>query len=334
MALVMSDKRQFVAALQEVWCRGGVAVPLQPNHPQILNQIAELDVHAIWSDTFTRRHEGERCPEAGTLLLTSGSTGKPKVVYHTLAAHEASARGVINRLDVQPDDSWLLNLPTWHVAGLAVIMRCLLSGATLAYEGPTTHISMVGTQLIRLLRESEIPRYKAILLGGGPAPPVETALPIVHSYGMTEMASTIAGNGEVLPGRQLTLADDGEILVRGETLFSGYWSDGKLDLPLTSDGWFATGDYGKLENGRIVVLGRRDRMFVSGGENIHPEIIEMALLGLKGVKAARVEARRDPEFGHVPVAYVSPAPKNGLREELAALLPRFQLPKSFFELQK
>ena len=70
----------------------------------------------------------------------------------------------------------------------------------------------------------------------------------------------------------VSIAKAGEILVRGETLFEGYLQpDGTLDLPLTEDGWFATGDLGCLDDqGYLHVPGRWDNMFVSVGVNIPP----------------------------------------------------------------
>jgi O-succinylbenzoic acid--CoA ligase len=335
----------FVAALQEVWEREGVATLLPPNHPQLASLLEELEVHEVWDERGRSLLKGGRlCPEVGTLLLTSGSTGKQKAVYHTLEAHCASARGVNRRLFLTKGDSWLLNLPAWHVSGLSIIVRCLLSGASLRFSGDTTHASMVSTQLIRLLQKGSFPSYKALLVGGGPLPKevwdhgCRAGLPLYFSYGMTEMASTITiadkgdGNdvGSLLEGREIRVAD-GEIRVRGSTLFSGFWTQDGLKQPFCKEGWYATGDYGRLASGRLHFMGRRDAMFVSGGENIHPEEIERALLKLDGVQRALVLPMADPEFGEVAVALVDSlkSPPH-LTECLRRVLPRHKIPKRFF----
>jgi len=71
------------------------------------------------------------------------------------------------------------------------------------------------------------------------------------------------------------------------------------------DGWFLTGDVGYCDAaGYLIVSGRRDAMFISGGENIHPEEIEAALLSLPGISQAIVVPRLHPEYGFRPVAFI------------------------------
>ena len=78
------------------------------------------------------------------------------------------------------------------------------------------------------------------------------------------------------------------------------WPAAKLHLPVRSrTTWFPTGDMGQLDKeGCLTVTGRRDNMFISGGENIHPEEIEKALLSIKGIMEAVVVPKEDKEFGH------------------------------------
>jgi O-succinylbenzoic acid--CoA ligase len=189
-------------------------------------------------------------------------------------------------------------------------------------------------------------------MGGGPVPAslvdeaVARGLPIHTSYGLTEMASQVTTtppgapleelhtSGRVLPGREVSISEDGEILVRGETLFAGYVDGKKLDCPLDEDGWFHTGDLGELdENGYLRVRGRRDNLFISGGENVQPEEIEEALYRLKGVDEAVVVPVPDPEFGARPVAFVrTERDFRDLAPELEKVLPRFKIPTAFHPL--
>jgi o-succinylbenzoate---CoA ligase len=207
---------------------------------------------------------------------------------------------------------------------------------------------------LRLLREGsfEAGRLKAILLGGGPVPvslvdeAVSRAFPVHTSYGLTEMASQVTTtppgasheelrtSGRPLPHREVGISGDGEILVRGETFFAGYVEGDAVDRPLDADGWFHTGDLGGLsENGCLRVLGRKDNLFVSGGENIQPEEIEEALSSLEGVEVAVVVPILDPEFGARPVAFVRMADGTVKGETLAhaleKVLPRFKIPVAF-----
>lgn len=303
--------------------------------------------------------------DPATLVFTSGSAGTPKPALHTLRHHVASARGLIEFLGLQPDDRWLLDLPLYHVGGLAVLFRCALAGAAVVLPGGSfgetltaqrvTHASMVATQLLRVLRDEPdaLAGLDAILLGGSaiPAGLLDDAhahgLPVHTSYGMTEMASTVTAtppgasramlrtSGVVLPGRQVRVADDGEILVRGATLFTGYLDGDHAERP-DRDGWFPTGDLGawaEVGGERMLrVVGRKDNLFISGGENVQPEEVEDAFGRLAGVRRAVVVPVADAEFGQVPVAFVNADAwaQEGWREALGEVLPRFKVPVAFY----
>jgi O-succinylbenzoic acid--CoA ligase len=137
-----------------------------------------------------------------------------------------------------------------------------------------------------------------------------------------------------LPHRGVGISDDEEIRVRGKTLFAGYVKGETLDRPLDADGWFHTGDLGALdESGYLRVRGRKDNLFVSGGENIQPEEVEAVLSGLEGVEEAVVVPVPDAEFGSRPVAFVQTAggvtEPETLERELGQVLPRFKIPVAF-----
>jgi long-chain acyl-CoA synthetase len=113
---------------------------------------------------------------------------------------------------------------------------------------------------------------------------------VAQGYGMTETASLISLNhpfraaegsvGKVLPGREFRLAEDGEILVRGENVASGYWEKGALrDTQQENDGWLRTGDLGELDaEGNLRFRGRKKGVIVTpAGLNVHPEDLEAAL---------------------------------------------------------
>ena len=144
---------------------------------------------------------------------------------------------------------------------------------------------------------------------------VKSGLNIYLSYGLTEMSSQVATGKvieahkacvKVLPYRQISIASEGEILVRGEVLFKGYITGSRLPLPIReNDFWFPTGDIGQLDQeGCLTVTGRRDNMFISGGENIHPEEIEKELLSIQGIQEAIVVPQEDKLFGQRPVAFI------------------------------
>jgi len=136
-----------------------------------------------------------------------------------------------------------------------------------------------------------------------------------------------------LPFRQLMIAADGEILVRGETLFQGYGQGGGGLLTLDADGWYPTGDLGRLDDGGFLhVTGRKDNLFISGGENIQPEEIEAALQQLDGVAQAVVVPVSDVAFGFRPVAFVQGegVRLDGLAARLVPTLPKYMIPVAFY----
>jgi len=111
---------------------------------------------------------------------------------------------------------------------------------------------------------------------------------VVQGYGMTESASLISVNhpfkvsrgsiGKPLPGREVKLAENGEILVRGENVSPGYWSGGVRSLT-DEEGWLRTGDVGELDPaGHLYFKGRKKEVIVTAaGLNLYPEDLEAAL---------------------------------------------------------
>jgi o-succinylbenzoate---CoA ligase len=388
-ALYLPKDERYVTLMLAVIRAGHVACPVSDRLPPrgVAQLLEEAACAALISDDdellqragaglyrlkpgplleYRQRGESADIPleHPATIVFTSGSTGTPKAALHTFGNHYYNALGSNANIMLRPGDRWLHSLPLYHVGGISILFRCLLAGATIALprqETPigesvadlgATHVSLVSTQLLRLLREdTELAGLKAVLMGGGPvsASLVDEALsrglPIHTSYGLTEMASQVTTtpphaspdelhtSGQVLRGREVSISEEGEILVRGETLFAGYVEGGKLDLSLDTDGWFHTGDLGELdENGCLRVLGRKDNLFVSGGENIQPEEIEEALSALPGVEAAVVVPVDDTEYGQRPVAFVRMEDGStvDLAPELEKVLPRFKIPVAFY----
>ncbi|MBR2515756.1 MAG: o-succinylbenzoate--CoA ligase [Halomonas sp.] len=266
-------------------------------------------------------------------IFTSGSSGTPKAVLHRVANHLASARGSASLIPVDQNSGWLLSLPLFHIGGYAIPFRVFMAGGRVILDDDPqtlsarleqqsiTHLSLVPTQLWRLLKAGFTPKHtqlRELLLGGAaiPAPLVAkmTSLGLTPkvSYGLSEMASQVCTGiptatgvvGRPLPGREVRVVE-GEIQVRGETLFCGYLNNGEIDPVLNDEGWFATRDKGHFtKEGALVVEGRLDNGFISGGENIQPEAIEQRLVDHPGVAQALVVPVPHPEWGERPVAFI------------------------------
>lgn len=303
------------------------------------------------------------------IILTSGSSAKPKMAVHSLAALMANAKSVNTFFNSKNGDRWLLSLPLYHVAGLAIIFRCMLSGSTLCIpqngddifqsleKFKPTHLSLVPTQLWRLLKNKPsvkiLEQCKVIFLGGSSIPQtlinesLKNNLKIYTSYGLTEMASTVAikevkdnstDKAKILAGYQTKISKDGELLLKGDALFLGYLKNAKVENSVNNDGWFHTGDLAVLEDdGRITVIGRKDNMFISGGENIYPEEIEKHLLMIDEIQKAVVVAIEDDEFGRRPVAFIKTVSKPDsllIVNFLKQFLPSFKIPDRFLPWPK
>ncbi len=316
-----------------------IPVKLLDRKPTLLTKQAH---HVVWK---SRR--------PASLILTSGSSGLPKVAVHSIGAHLAGAQGILSCMDYQPEDSWLLSLPLFHVSGQGILWRWLQTGATLVVRhlhplnlalSGCTHASLVPTQLWRLLEQAhEYPlTLKEVLLGGAMIPTALTqraeALGIRCwcGYGLTEMASTVCvkradnlpGVGTPLPGKRIRLVDE-EIQIRADSMASGYWFDGKLK-PLTDhEGWFSTKDRGVFEQGELRILGRLDNQFFSGGEGIQPEDIERMINQHPQVEQSFVVPVPDVEFGHRPVAVIEtqyPELASSMLDWIADKIATFQRP--------
>jgi len=141
---------------------------------------------------------------------------------------------------------------------------------------------------------------------------------VIQGYGLTETTSIISVNhpfrlgkgsiGKVLAGRDVKLAPDGEILVRGGGVASGYWNGRELQPIAGAQGWYPTGDIGELDaEGNLYFKGRKKDVIVTpAGMNVYPEDLEAAL-------------RRQPE---VKLCVVIPLPRDGNAEPCAVMILR------------
>lgn len=153
--------------------------------------------------------------------------------------------------------------------------------------------------------------------------------------------------GFPLPGVQLRVRDDqgkdvpageiGGIQVKGPNVFKGYWRmPEKTKEEFTADGWFKTGDVGKVDaRGYVTIVGRSKDLIISGGYNVYPAEIEGYINDMPGVAESAVVGVPHPDFGEVGVAVVIPKPGAQLEPErlittLKGQLANFKIPKKCF----
>jgi O-succinylbenzoic acid--CoA ligase len=378
-AFIAKNHLNTIIALFALSRVAATACPLSTRLPQevIPTRLQELsadffldiDLFSLTPCCLKRKTHSTSDQAIFSLLFTSGSSAKPKVVAHSVDNFLFSALGTNDALDFCHERSWLLSLPLFHVGGIAILFRVFLAGASVVLSDlplidaigahKISHLSLVPTQLYRLIHAPSTPQLKTlqtVLIGGGMLSQdlfekaINQGISIAPTYGMTEMSSQITmlssvdkggilSSGSTLPYRDLTLSQEGEILVKGKTLFLGYW-DGekqKIQRPLY-DGWFRTHDIGRMDDqGNLHVMGRRDSMFISGGENIHPETIERQLLNIPGIIQAFILPINDAEYGHRPIAFIQQEPfvrytAEQINEILQTKLPKFYCPKMILDI--
>ena len=132
--------------------------------------------------------------------------------------------------------------------------------------------------------------------------------------------------GPCLPGVKARIVDksfndvpantEGEILIKGPNVFNGYWNKPNYNKHAFRDGWFITGDVGKIdENNYVYIIGRSKDVIISGGINIYPREIEDVIESMPQVKECAVVGIPDKEFGESVKAYVVLNPKSELTED-------------------
>ncbi len=341
-------------------------------HPgRILIACHEADVH---SPVFSDQGHNTPCPaipfdqEAG-VIFTSGSTAKPRGIVHTVGNYVYSALGTNEFIGLDASDRWLLSLPLFHVGGVLIWVRTLLAGCacilpeslqnleiSIRQHHPSV-LSLVPAQLIRLIENDEmipiLKNMKTIMLGGAPSPgwlidkSLNLGLPVMPTYGCTESCAQITGvakdsartayatAGRILPYRNIRIDNDGAVRIGGKTLFKRYLHEPDAN-PLDSGGFFKTADSGTIdEQGNLVIFGRMDGIFISGGENISPQEIENALLTLDGIITAMIVPVPHHEYGLTPWAFVETSAsfdEKSIIDRLRKKLPGYKLPKRIIHL--
>jgi malonyl-CoA/methylmalonyl-CoA synthetase len=142
-------------------------------------------------------------------------------------------------------------------------------------------------------------------------------------------------------GNEVPAGEIGGIQVQGPNVFKGYWRmPEKTKEEFTQDGWFRTGDVGRIdERGYVTIVGRSKDLIISGGYNVYPAEIEGYINDMPGVAESAVVGVPHPDFGEVGVAIVIPKPDAQVDGEaiIAALksqLANFKIPKRCFVVQE
>ena len=312
------------------------------------------------------------------VLFTAGASGKSKVVCLTWRNLAEAAKSLNSVVCANVRGVWQAVLPCYRIMGLQVIMRCVCNKSSFAlYEQfqpdvllddvdalHITHIAVDDNMVSELLmceNQAALRRYTCLLLGGVALKHnvaracAKRNIRVYAGYGITETAGHIAigriddafdGSLELLPGYEVSIEQEapsgfGRLLVRGSSVCDRYFG---ARTPLVRQGFFPTGDTAKFSEGRIVVRGRTNSMFLCAGNNVFPDEIRELLLAEQGVSDAYVFGAPDAKLGACAIAFIERNDKgqnprlsnrrltNRLRAHLAAKLAPSSVPRHIFAL--
>ena len=288
------------------------------------------------------------------VIETSGSSGTPKRVALSRDALVASGEAAHHHLGGH--GQWLLALPLTYIAGISVLVRSVLADtepvilssghfhppsfvdSVRQLTGERRYTSLVPVQLARLVEFAEDSNYRAtggdiaeldaILIGGQALEPTLAARAqalgwnVVATYGSSETAGGCVYDGVALRGVDVKIGDRDtrEVWIGGPTLALGYLGDTAqtADRFVTQGAtrWYRTGDSAEVVDGRLQILGRLDRVIISGGLKVSLEAVEAAARSVESAGDAVAVSIPDSEWGQSPALIVPGIPATPEREDL------------------
>ncbi len=298
--------------------------------------------------------------DLAAILYTSGTTGRSKGAMLTHGNLLSNAETLVAEWQFSEQVVVLHALPIFHTHGLFVASNAVLaSGGSMIFlqKFDLDHVLRLMPQATTMMG---VPTFYTHLLGDERFQ-ARCGHHILERYGMTETnmntsnpydgerrAGTVGfplpdvelkvtdpENGEALPQGEI-----GMIEVRGPNVFRGYLEMPEIAAELREDGFFVTGDLGRVDaDGYVHIVGRGKDLIISGGYNIYPEEIELLLDDQPGVLESAVIGVPNPDFGETPVGILVPvagqppdleAIQSSIKQDLA----RFKHPQKLILLDE
>jgi len=350
-----------VAVVADAERLGGVT-RARAAHPGIRHV---LDVAALPRGTAVPRLR--LGPESPALIVyTSGTTGRPKGALLDHGNLLAQARGAVEAWRWEPSDRLVLALPLHHLHGLAMgLVGTLLAGASATLirfspEAVVAELQRGGTLFFGVpamyqrladhldARPADLSAVRLFVSGSAPLPPALfercaglLGAPPLERYGITEGGIAVSTPydgprrpgrvGHPLPGVEVRLDADGEVLLRGGQVFGGYWRDPAASAEVLDGGWLRTGDIGECDaDGSLAIRGRIKELIITGGLNVYPREVEAVLEEHPAVAEVAVAGLPSERWGEEVTAFVvagAPVAEEELVAHARARLAPYKCPR-------
>jgi len=247
-----------------------------------------------------------------TPALHAGASVTLHAKFDPAAALEAIERERITLAVLVPAQlSALMELPRWQSADLSSL-RMITTGSTIVSEAFVRKASERGVPVIQVYGSTETCPVAAYVRAAD-------ALRKAGSAGAPALHCEVKVAGD--DGAELPPGRDGEILVRGPNVATGYWNAPGETAQAFAKGWYRSGDLGHFDaEGHLYVVARKKDMIISGGENIYPAEVETVLLECPAIEEACVVGRPEERWGEAVVAAVVLKPGRHMTEAEALAL--------------
>jgi len=247
-----------------------------------------------------------------TPALHAGASVTLHAKFDPAAALEAIERERITLAVLVPAQlSALMELPRWRSADLSSL-RMITTGSTIVSEAFVRKASERGVPVIQVYGSTETCPVAAYVRAAD-------ALRKAGSAGAPALHCEVKVAGD--DGAELPPGRDGEILVRGPNVATGYWNAPGETAQAFAKGWYRSGDLGHFDaEGHLYVVARKKDMIISGGENIYPAEVETVLLECPAIEEACVVGRPEARWGEAVVAAVVLKPGRHMTEAEALAL--------------
>jgi long-chain acyl-CoA synthetase len=316
--------------------------------------------------------------DLASIIYTSGSTGEPKGAAFAHRNMTFVAGSIISYLGLTADDRILCPLPLSHTYGLYHLIMAVRQGATLVLEAglafPGRVVAALERERITLLpgvpttwellttltglAERELPHLRTLTNAGAAlsvdqVAAVRATFPgarLFSMYGQTECKRVCylppeeldvrpGSVGIAIPGTEVWLADDGELMIRGDHVMLGYWHDpeataAKVTVEPDGSRVLRSGDLFRQDaDGFLYFVARKDDIIKSRGEKVAPLEVEHVLLRAPGVSEAAVVGVPDRLLGEAVIAHVAGTGLDpvALRRHCLAHLEAHMVPSEFHE---